>query len=87
MDQLTSSLADAIAGRTNVAAWIQATAQQAGVSAEPQPVDVFADAVSRLSDAAVRLDPVEQLLLALDRAGIVTGPSAVRLHAAYLRQA
>lgn len=80
------SLADAIDGRTNVAAWIRITAQQAGVTAEPQPIDTFANAVSRLSDAGVQLDNTEQLLLALDRAGIVTGTNAVRLHAAYLRQ-
>ncbi len=81
-----ASLADALDGRTDITAWIRATAQQAGVTAAVQRIDVFANAISRLSDAGVQLDGIEQLLLALDRAGIVTGRDAVRLHAAYLRQ-
>ena len=69
-----------------VAAWVRATAHHHDIDFSPGPIDVFADAISRLSDAEVRLDTIEQLLLALERAGIVTGRQGVLLHAAYLRQ-
>ena len=75
-----------IRGDVDVAAWVRETAAHHGVVFAEAPVDVFANAVSRLSDAEVRLDPVEQLLLALERADIVTGRQGVLLHAAYLRQ-
>jgi hypothetical protein len=34
----------------------------------------------------VDLDPIERLLLAIERAGIVDGRQGMLLHAAYLRQ-
>jgi hypothetical protein len=50
-----------------------ATAENHGLVAQTEPIDTFADAVSRLSDAEVDLDPIERLLLAIERAGIVDG--------------
>ncbi len=75
-----------IRGDVDVAAWVRETAAHHGVVLAEASVDVFANAVSRLSDAEVRLDPIEQLLLALERAEIVVGRQGVLLHAAYLRQ-
>jgi hypothetical protein len=79
-------LEHAIHGAGGVAAWTRATAEHHGLVAQTEPVDTFADAVSRLSDAEVDLDPTERLLLAIERAGIVDGRQGVLLHAAYLRQ-
>lgn len=79
-------LGDAITGKTKAACWIRDTAHRHGVSYTDSPLDCFAAAVSRLSDADVQLDQTEELLLALTRAGIVSGTQSFRLHAAYLRQ-
>jgi hypothetical protein len=83
---LDTEIEGAISGKMGVAEWVRATARDRGIRFASHPVDVFADAVSRLSDADVRLDPIEQLLLALERAGVVGGRQGVLLHAAYLRQ-
>jgi len=87
--QMTRELAgldDAIAGKTVAATWIHDAARRYGVTFAEAPVDTFANAVSRLSDADVQLDETEQLLLALARAGVVSGTQSFALHAAYLRQ-
>lgn len=57
-----------------------------GITAEPGPIDTFADAASRLSDAEVAFDHFERLLLKLARAGVVTDDERFALHALYLRQ-
>lgn len=79
-------LEDAITGKTKAARWIHDTARQHGVSYTDLPLDRFAAAVSRLSDADVQFDQTEELLLALARAGIVSSTQSFGLHAAYLRQ-
>lgn len=81
-----AGLNDAIEGRANAAVWIRDTARRRDVSASETAADTFAAAVSRLSDAGVRLDHTEQLLLAIERAGIVNEKQGFALHAAYLRQ-
>lgn len=81
-----TGLNGAIAGKTKAATWVRDTARRHGVTFAETPVDAFAAAVSRLSDAGVQLDQTEQLLLALARAGIVTDAQRFALHAAYLRQ-
>jgi hypothetical protein len=73
-------------GHAPVAEWIDTTAMLHGVSCAPEPIDDFADAVSRLSDAAVHLDEPERQLLALFRAGLISDDHRFALHAAYLRQ-
>ncbi len=82
----TSSLA-ALDARTiwDAAATITTLASTHGISAAPEPIDTFADAVCRLSDPEVTFDRVERLLLALTRAGLVTDAERFALHAAYLR--
>jgi hypothetical protein len=85
-DTETIDLEHAIHGAGGVAAWTLATAKHDGIVEKAEPVDAFADAVSRLSDAEVDLDPIERLLLAIERAGVIDGRQGVLLHAAYLRQ-
>ena len=72
-------------GRANAAAWIRDAARRRDISASETAVDTFAAAVSRLSDAGVRLDHTEQLLVALERTGIVDEKQGFALHASYLR--
>lgn len=81
-----ADLNDAIEGGPNAATWIRDAARRREISASETAVDTFAAAVSRLSDAGVRLDETEQLLLALERAGVVNDTQSFALHAAYLRQ-
>ena len=52
----------------------------------PAPIDGFADAAARLSDAEVTFDYIERLLLGLARANLVTDEQRFALHAAYLHQ-
>jgi hypothetical protein len=49
------------------------------------PNDKFVKAVSRLSDGVVELDPVEELLVALGRAGVITSFQRGLLQIHYLR--
>ena len=62
-----TDLEHAIHGAGGVAAWTRATAEHHGLVAQTEPVDTFADAVSGLWDAEVDLDPIERLLLAIER--------------------
>jgi hypothetical protein len=68
------------------AAAVRALAEQHGVVYTKTPLDVWAHHVTRLCDDEVTLDEVELLLVALERAGHITGPEAARLHASYLRE-
>jgi hypothetical protein len=49
--------------------------------------DALANHITRLADGHVELDEVEQLLIALQRAGHLSRAEAVRLQASYLREA
>jgi hypothetical protein len=49
--------------------------------------DMLADHITRLAGDDVTLDEIEQLLIALQRAGHLTRTEAVRLQASYLREA
>jgi hypothetical protein len=49
------------------------------------PNHQFVKAVSRLSDGVVDLDPVEELLVALGRAGVLTSFQRGLLQVHYLR--
>ena len=51
-----------------IANWVQTTARQGNISLLNQK---FVKASSRLSDGVVDLDPVEELLVALGRAGVI----------------
>jgi len=49
--------------------------------------DLLADHFARLADNNVELDEVEQMLIALQRAGHISRADLVRLQASYLREA
>lgn len=61
------------------------TAGQRGISVRRLPNQKFVKAVSRLSDGVVDLDPVEELLVALGRAGVITSFQRGLLQVHYLR--
>ena len=82
-DPMAAGIDQAIAGRVDVGVWIRKAAQDHNVRHTEAPIDVFATAASRLSDAGVALDDIELLLLALARNGIVTDQQRFALHAAY----
>lgn len=65
---------------------IRALARRHGIAYQPTPLDAFAADVSRLSDAEVAPDAVEDLLQVLTRAGMITHAQRFALHAAYLRE-
>jgi hypothetical protein len=71
--------------RASIARWVHSTAKGRGVSIRLRPSDRFARAVTRLSDGAVDLDQVEDLLIALKRAGVITAFQRGLLQQQYLR--
>ena len=79
-------IAAALRSGANVAALVCDLARIHGVSFTASPLDAFAGAVSRLSDAEVRPDETEDLLVTLARAGIITSGDSMALQAAHLRQ-
>jgi hypothetical protein len=70
---------------SHIANWVQTTARQRGISVRRLPNQKFVKAVSRLSDGVVDLDPIEQLLVALGRAGVITSFQRGILQVHYLR--
>jgi hypothetical protein len=68
-----------------IAQWTLSTAQERGICVRHRPSDKFVKAVSRLSDGVVDLDPVEELLVALGRAGIISSFQRGLLQVRYLR--
>jgi hypothetical protein len=56
-----------------------------GILVRKLPNEDFVKAASRLSDGAVDLDPVEQLLVALGRAGVISSFQRGLLQVHYLR--
>lgn len=75
----------AVRSRRDIAEWAHSTAQERGVSVRRLPNDKFVKAVSRLSDGVVDLDPVEELLIALGRAGVISSFQRGLLQIHYLR--
>jgi hypothetical protein len=63
---------------------IRALARAHGVVYEPGPRDEWANKVTELAGDTVQLDEIELTLLALRRAGVISKPERVQLHAAYL---
>jgi len=70
--QLPEDIARALNGQINVAHWVRATAQVLNVRYAPTQLDDIASAISHLPDAEVEPDEIEQLLLALQRRGVIT---------------
>lgn len=65
---------------------IQRLATANNVSVVVTSNDVFAQQVTRLSGDDVNFDPIENTIVALQRAGILDRVQAVRLQARYLRE-
>jgi len=61
-------------------------AHQHGVRYDKTSDDALAEVITRLADDDVRMDQVELLLLALERAGVVASENVVPLHINYLRE-
>jgi hypothetical protein len=59
-------------------------ARQHQISASRTELDDWADDVTRLAGDNVHLDEVEELIVALRRAGFVDGVELTRLHSRYL---
>src|SRR5580698_9030461 len=68
-----------------IAEWTRSTAEERGVSVRRLPNHKFVRAVSRLSDGVVDLDPIEELLVALGRAGVISSYQRGLLQVHYLR--
>ncbi|MBF0554734.1 MAG: hypothetical protein HQK96_09315 [Nitrospirae bacterium] len=71
----------------NTAADILALADQHQVAYTETETDVWARAITRLAGDDVDLDEIELLLIALQRAGCLSRPEALKLQINYLREA
>lgn len=71
---------------TNLRAYILELAERHGVDYTQTADDELAEIITRLSDDHVELDDVELLLIALERAGVLSSNSIVPLHINYLRE-
>lgn len=63
---------------------IRSLAMQYGVIAERTAIDDLADAVSNLAGDPVIRDEIEDLVVAMQRKGVITGPQATKLYGDYL---
>jgi hypothetical protein len=70
----------------DTASVIRQMAKQYDVVLHPTNADVLAHHMTRLAGDSVELDEVEQMLIALQRAGHLSRVDAVRLQARYLRE-
>lgn len=77
---------DADIPATGLADYITGLAQQHGVHYERTSNDALSEAITRLSDDDVEMDPVVLLLLALERAGVIPSKDVVPLHVNYMRE-
>jgi hypothetical protein len=75
----------AVGNRSGIANWVRSTATKQRVAIRLRPSDRFARAVTRLSDGETDLDSVEELLVALERARVVTPFQRGLLQLHYLR--
>lgn len=69
----------------SIARWTHMVAKERGIRVRPRPNDRFVKAVSRLSDGVVDLDHVEELLVELGRAGVISSYQRGLLQVHYLR--
>jgi len=72
---------------TATATTIRAMARQHHVFYSPNSTDRLAHHMTRLAGDFIELDEIEQLIVALQRAGHLTRADAVRLTARYRREA
>jgi hypothetical protein len=67
-------------------AYIIKLAHRHGVSYVKTPSDQLAQVITNLSDDDVEMDDVERLIIALERAGVISSEQVVPLHIHYLRE-
>lgn len=72
--------------RHKIAMVIQRMARKYRVQYVATPSDALAGHITRLAGDTVELDPIEQLLVALQRAGRLSRPQLIDLQAAYLNE-
>lgn len=65
---------------------IRALAQRHKIACVETAADVLGHHITRLAGDEVELDETQRLLVALEKAGTISGRDAVRLHAAYLNE-
>jgi hypothetical protein len=82
--QPAGTLAQALAGTFDVASWMREAAQAHRLSAA-RPLSAT-DTAAKVPELASKPDPIEVLILALARAGIVTEAHQARLRASHARQ-
>jgi len=71
---------------SNVNEYIRALAEHNGVVYSKTSGDELAEIITRLADDDVKMDETEQLLIALERAGILPHKSVLPIHINYLRE-
>jgi len=69
----------------SIADWVSHAASEQVIVLRRSTTDTFARAVSRLSDGVVDLDPVEETLVAMSRAGVINAYQRGLLQVRYLR--
>lgn len=69
----------------SIAQWTSSVAHERGIRIRKRPNERFVRAVSRLSDGVENLDPVEQLLVELRLAGVISPFQRGMLQIQYLR--
>ena len=74
-------------GQKYTAADVRALAKRHQVAYTETATDAWARDVTRLADDDVSLDEIELLLIALQRAGHLSRPEALKLQVNYLREA
>lgn len=72
--------------QTATARVIQNLARRNQIAYEPTQIDQLANDITRLAGDDVDFDPIEQMLIALQRAGKINRLQMVRLQARYLRE-
>jgi hypothetical protein len=72
--------------RSPTAVYVQELAEQYHVVYQPTATDHLAHHITRLADDDVDVDPVEQMLMALQRAGRIDRAKMIELQARYLRE-
>jgi hypothetical protein len=73
--------------QTATARVIRNLADRYHIAYQPTATDRLAGHITRLADDEVDFDPVERMLIGLQRAGRITRVQMVRLQARYLREA
>jgi len=63
---------------------IRELAHKHHITAQRTPIDDFADDINRLSDAEVKLDEVEQLIVNLRRSGMITSKQLTEFQTQYI---